>query len=300
MKKLSWLFLTLGLGCSSIPRANAQLDSLRNGDFESWVNRSKNGTTYSDPEFWYTLNSLTAFGMEPTTWASNNPKSGTKAVYLETTSQTFGVIPGILACNNFLDAMGTPDMDLNKIPFQSRPAAISFWHKSNPASGDSSAFNFTLSKFKNNAHQIIAKAAWTKGNSDSTYQYVKVFFEYYSDENPDSASIIFSSSINGFDPVIGSSLLLDEVRLEYISSGIEKYETPKIELYPNPSNDHKVYFNSNNNFETYTVKDLQGKEVKNGKLFSNEINLEELKTGIYILQLTNSNNQSYTHKIILN
>jgi hypothetical protein len=88
--------------------------------------------------------------------------------------------------------------------------------------------------------------------------------------------------------------------LEYISSGIEKYETPKIELYPNPSNDHKVYFNSNNNFETYTVKDLQGKEVKNGKLFSNEINLEELKTGIYILQLTNSNNQSYTHKIILN
>ncbi len=290
----------LGLGCSSIPRANAQIDSIRNGSFENWVDRSKNGTTYSDPEFWYTLNSLKAFGMEPTTWPSNNPKSGTKAVYLETTSQAFGIIPGLLTCNNMLDNMGNPIIELNKIPFKSRPVAISFWSKANPALGDSSAFNFTLSKFKNNAEQTIGKASWTKGSTDSSYQFIKVYFEYYSDENPDSASIIFSSSINGFDPIIGSSLLIDDIKLEYINSGIYEHEVRNIKLYPNPSTDQKFYFANEYQFESFSVYNLQGQIVEQQELSNNEINLEKLNSGIYYITLINKNKQIFTNKIIIN
>ena len=300
MKKLSWLFLMLGLGCSSIPRANAQLDSLRNGSFENWVDRSKNGTTYSDPEFWYTLNSLSSFGMEPTTWVSNDAKLGQKAVYLETTSQTFGIIPGILACNQFLEPNGDPNLDLNKIPFKSRPTAISFWYKAKPFIGDSSAFNFTLTKFKNNAQQVIGTASWTKGTVDSNYQYVKVYFDYLSNEDPDSASIIFSSSINGFDPVAGSSLLIDEIRLEYVISGLTEHQTQHIELYPNPSTDHKIYFDQNLKFESITIRNIQGLEIQQMKTDINEINLEQLKSGIYFLEFIKQNKVIYTNKIILN
>ncbi len=290
----------LGLGCSSIPRANAQIDSIRNGSFENWVDRSKNGTTYSDPEFWYTLNSLKVFGMEPTTWPSTISKTGEKAVYLETTSQAFGVIPGLLTCNNMLDNMGNPVLELNKIPFKSRPVAISFWSKANPALGDSSALNFTLSKFKNNVEQTIGKASWTKGSTDSSYQYIQVFFEYYSDENPDSASIIFSSSINGFDPIIGSSLLIDDIKLEYINSGMNEHEVRKIKLYPNPSIDQKFYFENEYQFESFSVYNLQGQIVDQQELSNNEINLEKLNSGIYYITLINKNKQIFTNKIIIN
>lgn len=290
----------LGLGCSSIPNAQAQLDTLRNGSFETWVERSKNGTSYSDPEFWYTLNSLSSFGMEPSTWASNDAKGGQKAAYLETTSQSFGIIPGLLACNQFLEANGNPNLDLNKIPFKSRPTAISFWHKAKPASGDSAAFNFTLTKFKNNAQQVIGTASWTKGSIDSTYQYVKVYFEYDSNDDPDSASIIFSSSLNGFDPVAGSTLLLDEIRLEYVISGLTENKLQPLEVYPNPSYDHRIYFNQNQNFETIIIRDIHGQDLYHLKTINNEINLEQLKPGMYFLEFIEHNSVIYTSKIILN
>lgn len=289
----------LGLGCSGIQHAKAQIDSLRNGDFETWVDRSKNGTTYSDPEFWYTLNSLTAFGMEPTTWVSSNAKSGLKAVYLETTSQTFGVIPGILACNNFLDASGDPDLELNRIPFDTRPTKINFWYKSNPAIGDSSAFNFTLTKFKNNAHQVIGTATWSNGSSDSTYKKVSIYFEYFSNDLPDSASIIFTSSINGFDPIAGSTLLLDQISLDYEGNSLKEISKHHLDLYPNPSEDGKFYFSNEYNFKTCKVYEMQGALVSSIDLFNNEINLDKLKSGIYFLNLLNDKSQNYTSKIII-
>lgn len=127
-----------------------------------------------------------------------------------------------------------------------------------------------------------------------------MYFDYLSNEDPDSASIIFSSSINGFDPVAGSSLLIDEIRLEYVISGLTEQKTQHIELYPNPSTDHKIYFDQNLKFESIIIRNILGLEIQQMKTDNNEINLEQLKSGIYFLEFIKQNKVIYTNKIILN
>ena len=75
----------------------------------------------------------------------------------------------------------------------------------------------------------------------------------------------------------------------------------KMNVYPNPIKDKfKINFEySNENFFIYKIYDLTGREVLNGENTSeNEINIQNLKTGSYILICKDNNNNISTKKII--
>jgi hypothetical protein len=58
--------------------------------------------------------------------------------------------------------------------------------------------------------------------------------------------------------------------------------------------------NSTENFD-YKIVDLTGRIIKNGNSkFNEQINIESLESGNYIIQIQTDSNQNFTQKIIKN
>ena len=85
-------------------------------------------------------------------------------------------------------------------------------------------------------------------------------------------------------------------------SEIENNEN-KISIFPNPTNNFITIQNRQNltdNFE-FKIVDLTGRIVKNGNSkFNEQINIESLTSGNYIIQIQTDSNQNFTQKFIKN
>ncbi|MCA0132205.1 endonuclease [Winogradskyella alexanderae] len=77
---------------------------------------------------------------------------------------------------------------------------------------------------------------------------------------------------------------------------IETFESTPIKIYPNPlsGNILKVRSNFNLNFEVFSIL---GKKVSEGKVLNSQINISDLKKGIYLIKFT-SGSQSKTYKLV--
>lgn len=79
------------------------------------------------------------------------------------------------------------------------------------------------------------------------------------------------------------------------------YVKAKMNVYPNPIKENfKIIFdNSNNESFTYQIYDLTGRQILTGEnKTNNEIDVQSLKTGSYILVCKDNNNNISTKKII--
>jgi hypothetical protein len=78
-----------------------------------------------------------------------------------------------------------------------------------------------------------------------------------------------------------------------------EFNNKTIVVYPNPTNAGSVTITSpNDDVMTVQVFDILGKQVKNETLTNNILQVSELKSGIYILKIT-QNNASTTKKLII-
>ena len=79
----------------------------------------------------------------------------------------------------------------------------------------------------------------------------------------------------------------------------KSFDTNSIEIYPNPTKNILNIVNLSENCE-YTIFNIMGSKVLSGKVSreSNSINLSELQSGYYILNLNNSNGLNKTLKVI--
>lgn len=94
-------------------------------------------------------------------------------------------------------------------------------------------------------------------------------------ESPTGVSLlVLANEVSATISVYSMNNLLTPIEEELISE--------KLEVYPNPSNQFKVYFNKPISFE---LSDIQGKSLK--KLInSSSMDLSDLKNGVYILKTT--------------
>lgn len=77
------------------------------------------------------------------------------------------------------------------------------------------------------------------------------------------------------------------------------FETAKFSLYPNPTNTGSISIASTNSDAiSVQVFDILGKQVKNETLTNNTLNVANLKSGIYIVKIT-QNNTSTTKKLVI-
>ncbi|MFZ4401817.1 MAG: T9SS type A sorting domain-containing protein, partial [Bacteroidales bacterium] len=94
---------------------------------------------------------------------------------------------------------------------------------------------------------------------------------------------------------------VDDVKID-ISSGIEDNNEQIFTVYPNPSNGEIIIKLSNNNNETniITISNLLGQEIyrtSTNKKFNN-VNLSQYEKGIYLVKISNKNNETVKKLII--
>lgn len=259
-----------------------------NGGFEIW--EDKGG--YSNPKYWHTLNALAQFGFEPTTIVSAASHQGANAALLLSTENAFQNLPGILASGPILDENGQPDFSLIKIPFAARPKSMSFYFKYIPGPSDSCNVYMALTKWNSSTQttDTIGEAVFSSGDTVSDYRKVTIEFEYYSSQMPDSAMVIIASSFDGFDPVIGSALYIDDFSIEF-NTGIPQFysSTLAVTLYPNPTQGQLQLTTSDTEVDIAIVNSLgQTVWLTEHHQTNQPLDLSVLANGLYMIQITSS------------
>lgn len=258
---------------------------LFNGGFETWQD---NGG-YAEPQYWYTLNSLSAFGFDQTTTATPEAKVGTYAARLFTSENAMQNLPGLLVSGPILNEDGDVDFSNIKVAFTYKPVSMSFFYRYMPALTDSCSAYMALTHWNDSTKQTdtIAEATFILKDSVLEYSQAIVNFQYYSNQTPDSAFVIISSSFNGFDPVPGSTLFIDDFKINFNTGlSILKSTQANVIAYPNPVI-NKLYLKTNQPNVDVTISDVTGKKriEKLAQSTQIPIDLDELETGIYFIEI---------------
>ncbi|MDO8952252.1 MAG: cellulase family glycosylhydrolase [Draconibacterium sp.] len=128
-------------------------------------------------------------------------------------------------------------------------------------------------------------------NSVTTTDTFKVFTSVFDQtKNDNTARMVFDlgKSTAGFTV---TELKLEEVVLQWPTS-TETIKDFKTTVYPNPATD-LVYINNLDNFQEYSILNMQGEVVKSGNLnsYKNQINIETYSPGMYFILLKNGHNR---------
>ncbi len=285
---LSVLMINNSIGQAQLP----------NFGFENWETKTFNGTNYQDPQGWYTLNMLKAFGFEESTFETSNAKVGSKAVMLESMLGPTTSIPGLLTVQNIIGINGLPDIEKNRVAFNGRPNSILFWYQAFPEPKDANIVFMLLTKWIDGNRDTIGFASFEMDSNVSSYTEANVPFVYVSDLTPDSMSFIASSSRDGFSPIAGSLFMLDDLKLTY-SNSVHEHSQSQLTLFPNPCKE-TLYINGLIEEANFTIYDLTGNLVKEGATVASKVyGLNQLASGNYILKLSSKQSNSF-HRIIIN
>ena len=233
MKKIYFLLFFF---CVSFAYAQTQLPE---GGFNNWTISSTGEYEEPSGNFWTTLNSLKLLGGPVTVRKSTDFHLGTFAARLETKQWGSFLLPGLLVSGSF--ETEAPFIIQGK-PFTEKPMKFKGWYKYTSVNNDSAAIVTLLTKYNNasNKRDTIALAVLKVKNTVSSYTPFDINIDYTQNGvNPDSITVVFSSSANGenFQGQVGSILWVDDVSLEY-STGVQESLLPEfgINIFPSPAN----------------------------------------------------------------
>jgi hypothetical protein len=263
--------------------------SLPNAGFENWSN--------GNPDGWATDN-VVGFAVPVT--QSGESHGGSSAARLEVADYNGAGYPPSLT---YSDAM----------TFSQLPASLTFHYKFSPLGNDALIVSVVL--YKGDITGAVAAGTLTIGSGSGSYIHGTVQLEYYSNETPENAYIIFAvgdtSDNSEIAGTIGSFALIDDITFDAATAvNDDKTIADKFELqqnYPNP-------FNPVTNF-TYSIKqqglaslkiyDILGNEAavvfneeKEPGEYTARFNAAGMSSGVYFAKLTSGSSQ-VTKKIIL-
>lgn len=243
MKTLNILIFSL-----LIVSAMAQTQ-ITEGGFNNWTSNPTN--IYYEPagDWWTTLNSLAILGGPVTVFQTTDAYSGEYAAQLETKLWGDFLISGLLASGNFI--MTEPYIQ-NGRPFTETPLKFKGWYKYSPVNGDSAGVGAILTRYNTVTGQkdTLATAVRAITNNTETYTQFEIDFDYIIPGiNPDTIIIVFTSSgdAGNFNGEVGSTLIIDDILLEY-TSGLNEplLQEFTINAFPSPVADQlSLEFNTN-------------------------------------------------------
>ncbi|MDB0040582.1 T9SS type A sorting domain-containing protein [Algibacter sp.] len=96
------------------------------------------------------------------------------------------------------------------------------------------------------------------------------------------------------------TISLDNLVITYDSTlDLKDFNSLEVKLYPNPSNTGEVTITSANSADiSVSVFDVLGKQFKNETFSNNKLNVSNLRSGIYILRITQGNAET-TKKLVI-
>jgi len=281
MKKAVTLFFLVACGILTIP-------AQPNGGFEDWHTEY----SFQTLDNWQTLNILTML-------TPPNPISAYKATGLDKHSGNCALkIKTIFISNNpapnFIDdSVGlvftgivnySPPLQKLGFPYTGRPEKLEFWSKYIPVGNDSGGAFVYLRKWNGNTQDTIAFGK-TYLAATGTFTLFQTHLTYYSNALPDSAVIIFGSSLKLGHTRVGSTIYIDDVAFTGWV-GIDEQNTyrEKVKIFPNPVRDNVTISAMIDDAENIQIVDVSGNlfgtyEIRN---YKSCINTSSFAGGFYI------------------
>lgn len=180
----------------------------------------------------------------------------------------------------------------DRFPCTARPLNLVFKSKQNTLSGDSAYAFVQLSKWNGVSRDIVAES-WYPIQGSGTYSTFTAPLNYLLPIQPDSASIVFSSSaILQSNRKPGSTLTIDDLGFSGYVGINENDKSSAVNLYPNPSTSSLTVDAGKlgGNLVKLEVFDASGKLVKNAdmkNLTSVTLNVADLPAGNYTYSIIN-------------
>ena len=99
--------------------------------------------------------------------------------------------------------------------------------------------------------------------------------------------------------VVSDTFHDDTMPIDAKTLAIDDYKDETWRIFPNPAIDKiKIQEPSDWSESLYKIIDLHGKTVKTGLLQNQEINIDELKSGLYIVRISNGKGKILHKKIV--
>lgn len=284
MLKKAWGLLLAGLfpllGFCQIP----------NESFENWTNMG----TYSNPDFWGTMNNTTS-AYDVFTATQDTP-GNPGATYLKLTTQTVGpnVINGI-AVSGVLDTVTL--LPKSGFAYTKRPRTFTgkWQHMIFGTSQGSLSAILTRWNSATGTRETIAAANKTLQGMAMSWANFSISFTYQSGQNPDTCIIVLKAS--GANPVQDDYLWVDNLAFNDSVAGISEIngENPAIQTFPNPANTELEFTSPTPSYKNYKliVNDLNGNMIIEKIIISlpYKLNTTSLKNSTYIFKLESQNGE---------
>lgn len=174
-------------------------------------------------------------------------------------------------------------------PFARTEDVLEFYYKYAPTGGNPASVDFYLRKVTGDEYSTWAGHQTLEAASEWTYAEAPVYSRMGPNEIiPDSIVVQFSCPTSGANLTmadLGSTLLIDKAvfRSQKNISGVNKIESDRLAIYPNPTSD-MVRLNLTENAEINIYR-LTGELIKTLQLSPNEqFDVSNVNEGIYILE----------------
>lgn len=258
-----------------------------NAGFENWVQTGN----HFDPINWNTLNPATSVvGVLTATRATGaDVHTGSYAIKL-TTKSVFNLTANGIASTGTI--ITTPPYGvIGGIPFAGRPDSIAGWYKCSPQPGDTGFAQILLIGGLGDTVGFVRW--WAPPVTVSTFTRFSKAITYYSSNAVDTAQWILSSS-KGFNQIVNSSIIFDDIALITNPVGLPDYKEDKtITLYPAVSSGLFTLQNTGRKKLLVLFYNNHGQLIAEYKISEslNSINLVSKPKGIYLYQVLDDKNK---------
>lgn len=290
---------TILLGSCLAVSAFAQIP---NNGFENWTSMG----SYSDPDNWDQLNSMTS-SMSVYTCTKGTP-GNPGASYLKLVTKNvsgMGMMPGV-AVSGVIDMVTFKPK--SGFAYTQRPLSLTGSWQYMPAGSDQGFIGVYLTKWNTsmNMRDTIAMVVQNQSSMLMSWTNFTINLNYMSAATPDSAIIILSAS--GSAPVNNSSMYIDNLAFSGVATGINESTNnlAKLSVFPNPSSEKVILNYTVKSTENIVIRitDITGKVVKelkpNAVIGNNkqELNTNNFSRGIYTITIQADNSLS-SQKLIV-
>lgn len=255
--------------------ANAQVP---NGGFENWTITPEG---YEDLDDWITVNAFTTLAGVPPSCLKETPGAEGSYYATLTTRNTFiGPIAGLITLGDV--ASGVPGF-----PYTGRPAALTGQWQYGIQPTDSGHVAVIFTKW-NGVAQTSETVGFgdlgCSGASPNAWQAFSVPVLYVLPDDPDSAFVIISPSMNS--PVAGSFIKIDALAFEGTVAVGGRSASPDLALFPSPANE-VLHVHARIPINELQVVAMDGRIAMHRKVDANafDLGVAQLQTGSYMLRI---------------
>ena len=199
----------------------------------------------------------------------------------------------------YTDGDGYLDLSRSGIPFPHRPSAINGQYRFTDSTSTGTNFGkciVLLSTWNSLLHQRDTIAFLNSSsdlNPSAGWSSFSIPIPYQSSQIPDSIMVAFFGNAQPQNP---SSFKIDELWFTYGGIGLnEQKDISTIEIFPNPACHSITFSNTSSRYSTCKFYNQAGALITEKK-FSNPLDISELPSGEYILEIIGESEVSKTIK----